>query len=115
MQLQLQIDLWQVVSFAGVIVGAFWAIGRVLVGQFQKSIEEKFSAVSIGLKEQTDSSRQLERDLMELKAALPRDYVRREDYTQAVATIMTKIDHMTLRMEQAIREAYTAAAKGNRQ
>lgn len=107
----LQVDLWQVLSFAGVVVGAFWAIGRVLVGQFQKSIEEKFNAVSAGLKEQADSNRQLERDLMELKAALPRDYVRREDYTQAIATIMTKIDHMTLRMEQAIRDAYTDAAK----
>lgn len=113
--MQLQIDLWQVLSFAGVVIGAFWAIGRVLVAQFQKSIEEKFSAVSAGLKEQADSNRQLERDLMDLKATLPRDYVRREDYTQAVATITTKIDSMALRMERAISDAYAGAIKREKQ
>lgn len=113
--MQLQIDLWQVLSFGGVLIGAFWAIGRVLVGQFQRAIDEKFHAVSAGLKEQADSNRQLERDLMELKAALPRDYVRREDYTTAIATITTKIDHMALRMERAISEAYAGAVNREKQ
>lgn len=104
--MRIEIELWQVVTLLSALVGAFWAIGKVLVGQFQRTIEEKFKAVSTGLTEQTQSSRQLERDFMELKAALPRDYVRREDYTQAIATIQIKIDHMALRIEQAIREAY---------
>ncbi|MFG6462297.1 hypothetical protein ACG04Q_12015 [Roseateles sp. DXS20W] len=105
--MQLQIDLWQVLSFGGVVIGAFWAIGRVLVGQFQRTIEEKFTAVSTGLKEQADSNRQLERDFMDFKATLPRDYVRREDFVQTIATVTVRIENMALRLEQAIRDAYS--------
>jgi len=105
--MQLQIDLWQVLSFAGVIVGAFWAIGRVLAGQFQKSIDEKFKDIREGLSEQALSTRQLERDFMDFKATMPRDYVRREDFVQTIATIQVRIENMALRIEQAIRDAYS--------
>lgn len=102
------VNLMQLGSVVGLIIGAFWAIAKMLMAANQKAIDEKFIAVSQGLKAQDETNRRLERDLMELKAELPRDYVRREDYTQAIATIMTKIDHVAMRMEQAIREAYTS-------
>ena len=44
----------------------------------------------------------LERELLQFKADLPRDYVRREDFIRAVGTIETKIDNMALRMERAV-------------
>jgi hypothetical protein len=37
-----------------------------------------------------------------LKAELPLHYVRREDYVQAVATIMAKLDAMALRFENIL-------------
>ena len=37
-----------------------------------------------------------------LKADLPLNYVRREDYVQAVATIMAKLDAMSMRFENIL-------------
>lgn len=107
--MKFELDAWQLVLMFSMICGAFWGIAKMLLAATQKNIDEKFQAVSLGLKSQDETNRRLERDLMELKAELPRDYVRREDYTQAIATIMTKIDHVAMRMEQAIREAYTSS------
>lgn len=44
----------------------------------------------------------VERELLNLKADLPLHYVRREDYVQAIATIMTKLDAMALRFENIL-------------
>lgn len=81
------------------VVGGFWAMAKMLITQTKEQINQKFVAISEHMKGQDESARRLERELMELKAELPRDYVRREDYTQAVAIIMTKIDSLGLRME----------------
>lgn len=97
-------DAWQIVTLVVTISGGIWALAKMLLIGAKQSIDEKFKAMGEHMKNQDDSSRRLERDLMELKAELPRDYVRREDYTQAIATIMTKIDAMTLRVEAAFRE-----------
>lgn len=108
------LELWHVVLLASMLISAFWALARMMITASQKSIDEKFTAVAEGLKSQDETNRRLERDLMELKAELPRDYVRRADYNQAIATIMTKIDHVALRVESAIREAYSTAMQGGR-
>ena len=44
----------------------------------------------------------LERDFLQMKAELPLNYVRREDYVQAVATIMAKLDGISLRFENIL-------------
>lgn len=111
--MRVEIELWQLFSTLTTIVVAFWGIARMLIAATQKAIDEKFVAVSTGLAKQDDTNRRLERDLMELKAELPRDYVRREDYTAAIATVTSKIDHLGFRMEQAIREAYANASNQN--
>lgn len=109
--MKFEIDLWYVVVLASMLIGAFWALAKMMLEASQRAVEDKFVAVSAGLKSQDETNRRLERDLMELKAELPRDYVRREDYTAAIATIMTKIDSVALRMEQAIQTAYMQATK----
>lgn len=101
------LDAWQLVSLLITCCGGFWALAKMLLNGAKQSIDEKFKAVGEHMKNQDESSRRLERDLMELKAELPRDYVRREDYTQAIATITVKIDSMMLRMEAMFREVLT--------
>ena len=44
----------------------------------------------------------MEREILQLKAELPLNYVRREDYVQAVATIMAKLDAMSMRFENIL-------------
>jgi hypothetical protein len=96
---KVELELWQLVTIVFTLIGAFWAVAKLLLIQTKEQIDEKFKAISSHMKTQDESSRRLERELMELKAELPRDYVRREDYTQAIAIVMTKIDALGLRME----------------
>ena len=114
--MKIELELWHVTVILMTVVGAFWALAQMLIKASQDHIGEKFGAMTELIKGQSemirgqgDDMRRIERDLMGLKAELPRDYVRREDYTQTIATIMTKIDHATLLMQQAVRDAYTQA------
>lgn len=112
--MKIELELWHLIVLVTSVIGAFWGLAKMLMATNQKAIDEKFAVVAASLKSQDELSRRLERDLMDLRAEMPRDYVRREDYTQAIATIMTKIDHVALRVETVIREAYAAALKGGK-
>ena len=118
--MKIEFDLWQMVGLALTISGAFWGLARMLINASSQSICEQFQSVaklieaqSRLIKDQGDDVRRIERDLMGLKADLPREYVRREDYTAAISMVMVKIDSLALRMEEAIRQAYTHVNKGD--
>lgn len=118
--MKIELEVWHLFVILMSMVGAFWALAQMLIKASQDHIGQKFGAMtdlikgqSEMIKGQGDDMRRIERDLMGLKAELPRDYVRREDYTQTIATIMTKIDHATLLMQQAVRDAYTQAFKAH--
>ena len=102
--MKLELELWQLITIMITVVGAFWAMAKLILSQAQTQINEKFNEISVHMRGQDESARRLERELMELKAELPRDYVRREDYTQAIAIIMTKIDALGLRMENIFQQ-----------
>ncbi len=44
----------------------------------------------------------VERELLMLKADMPLNYVRRDDYVQAIASILVKLDSATLRHENLL-------------
>ena len=138
--MKVELELWHLILLLIAVVGGFWAMAQMLMAAGSKNVADRFEAIqalirtqgevftrqsddrfenisalmhgqSRMLTSQSDDMRRIERDLMGLKAELPRDYVRREDYTQTIATIMTKIDHATLLMQQAVRDAYNQAFK----
>lgn len=110
--MNIQIEPWHLVMAIVSVCGTFWGLAKVLIASTDRMIERRFNEIATALRTQDESSRRLERDLMDLKAELPRDYVRREDYAQVISTVMVKIDSLALRMEQAIREVYAQANKG---
>jgi hypothetical protein len=97
-----QVEITYVVGLILTVIGAFWGMAKLLLSQSQTQIKEQFELIQTHMKQQDDHSRRLEREVLELKAVLPRDYVRREDYTQAIATIMTKLDAMAMRFENVL-------------
>jgi hypothetical protein len=97
-----QVEITYVVGLILTVIGAFWGMAKLLLSQSQTQIKEQFELIQTHMKQQDDHSRRLEREVLELKAVLPRDYVRREDYTQAIATIMTKLDAMAMRFENLL-------------
>jgi hypothetical protein len=112
---RIEVELWQLITLAvtlgAAICGAFWGMARMMMAQAKGQIDgqfgqiaAQFNKVSEHLTKQDDTTRRLERELLELRAELPRDYVRREDYVQAIAIITTKIDGVMLRMENMFHE-----------
>lgn len=115
-----QLELWHLVLLALSVLGGYWALTKIIASQFQRSLDERFTAQDKALDanhkslagrldgieavNRTDAAQwqRVEREILQLKAELPLNYVRREDYVQAVATIMAKLDAMSLRMENIL-------------
>lgn len=100
--MQLTVDFWQLVGMAITVAGAFAAVMQRLLAQSQREILERLKAIEDAAKEDKQQWQRVERELMTMKADLPLHYVRREDYVQSMATIMTKLDSMTLRIENIL-------------
>lgn len=101
-----QVDFWQLVllliSFFGACAWAF----KLLLGQTQRHLDDRFSNVSVRLdgievanKEEAAQWARVERELMELKAELPINYVRREDYIRGQSIIEAKLDGLAVKIE----------------
>ncbi len=108
-------DLGTMAAIVAGIVGSYWALIKVVANQFTKGLNERFKAQDEardeGRKQYLENIakleervRTMENKLIEVLISLPRDYTRREDHVQAVASIMVKIENLALRTEQALRE-----------
>ena len=119
-----QADFWQLVGFGAALLSGFAAIifgaGQLIAGQFEKRISERFEAMRVEraaeearTNERFDALQRareleaqgitnLEREFLKFQADLPLHYVRREDYVQSTATIMAKLDAISLRFENVL-------------
>jgi len=115
-----QVEFWQFVSLMIGFMGACAAGGKLLLAQSQKHLDERFATLDAtrrsnheqltkrldGIeqsgRDEAQQWQRVERELLTLKADLPVYYVRREDYVQAIATIMSKLDSMALRFENIL-------------
>ena len=116
----LQLELWHFILLVITFLGALAGIGKLLLNQVLSRMDDRFEAQDTasmtyqsqlskrldGLEDasraERDQWQRVERELLNLKADLPVNYVRREDYVQAIATIMTKLDAMALRFENIL-------------
>ena len=85
------------------IAAGYWAIGNLVLAQFDKRLDERFAAQERMREEgrkQWDArfgvfeteQRRIEREVLELKADLPMNYVRREDHIRFETVINAKLD-----------------------
>lgn len=98
----IELNITNLIFVLCTLVGAFWAMVKVIIYQSEKSLDTRFKALSTTIEKDQEITRQLERDFMRMQAEMPLHYVRREDYVQAIATIMTKLDAMALRFENIL-------------
>lgn len=110
------LDLWQVITIIGTLVTAFFTLGKYMMSQQLSQIKQGFDLQTEALnaqnkrlerieaasREEANNWQRVERDILVLKADLPINYVRREDYVQAIATIMAKLDAMSMRFENIL-------------
>ena len=105
----LELTMANLISLAGLFLGAFWALLKVIALQAEKRSNEKFAAlqaaivtVGVDMRREAEAARQLETSFLRFQAELPRDYVRRDDFVQAIGSISTRIDNFALRVERAL-------------
>lgn len=108
--MQIQVEFWHLVGLVLAIGGMFAGISKLLMVQVLAGIEVKFDNVTKligGLAKQGekygDDVLRLERELASLRLEMMRDFTRREDHNQAIASIRVGLDNMSLRIEKALR------------
>jgi hypothetical protein len=67
-----------------------------------KGIDDQLQGINKKVDNTNTEIHRLDRDLMSLKAELPRDYTRREDFIRTVASIDVKIDNVLLNQQRLI-------------
>ncbi len=104
-----EMTMTNLISLAGLFLGALWALLKVIGLQAERRTNEKFAAlqasisvVGTDMRREADAARVLETSFLRFQAELPRDYVRRDDFVQAIGGINTRIDNFALRMERAL-------------
>lgn len=106
--MNLQIDFWQLVGLLLAFFGACAGAGKILLTQTQRHLDDRFSSVAQRLegieastREEASQWQRVERELMALKAELPVQYVRREDYIRGQSIIEAKLDGLAVKLENA--------------
>lgn len=102
--MKIELDLWQAIILISMTMGAFWGMAKMLMAQSNRSLDEKFKEIKERLDTQDDSERRMERQIADMRAELPREYVRRDDFLRAIAGFDVRVDQLRLTIERALLE-----------
>ncbi|MDI1231347.1 MAG: hypothetical protein PSU93_09380 [Methylobacter sp.] len=119
--MMLSIDIWQLLGLAGTLLvsmaGVALTLGKWLLGQFERRLDQRFSLqeeIRLATQKHWDSQfsslekaaaneakewQRIERDILLMKADLPVQYVRRDDYIRNQSIIEAKLDGLAVRIE----------------
>lgn len=90
-----QLEFWHFILLLLAFFGMVSGFGKVLLDQFEKRLDERFSGLEDGHTKALD----VERQLFKLQIDLPLQYVRREDYVRNQTVIEAKLDAVASRIE----------------
>ena len=105
----LQIDFWQLLGLLLSGLGALWGVVKMAAAQAQRhqaaahaQLVARLESIEQASRAEAGNWQRVEREILQLKAELPLNYVRREDYVKSIATIMAKLDAISLRFENVL-------------
>lgn len=94
-----ELTIANLITLVALVIAAMWALGKLLLAQNRRQLDERFDRMDTRFDDvegrQRDEAKEwqrVERDMLALKAALPIDYVRREDYIRGQSVIEAKLD-----------------------
>lgn len=93
--MKVELELWQLITLLIAFFGGVAGFGKLLLGQFEKRLDERFKGLEDGHHKALD----VERQLLMLRADLPLQYVRREDYVRNQTVIEAKLDAVASKIE----------------
>jgi len=122
--MEMTIDFWTLLGgITGILVTFLTLLlsgGKLLLSQFEKRLDVRFvgfertqraaethmdvrfTTIETAMAKGNEEVLRIERELMQLKAELPGNYVRRDDFIRIQSVIETKIDGLAARIENAI-------------
>lgn len=87
----IELNLANLIFILIALVGAFWALVKLIVGQYEKSLDTRFKTLSETIESAQKTTIQLERDFLNFQAEIPRTYLRRDDYMREAKTLREAI------------------------
>lgn len=120
----IQASAWDFVVFcAGLVVTGIGGLITTLrwflsaVEQRQEAqwtrLRERLDTIEAGHREEAQQWRRVERELLELKADLPRLYVRREDYIRGQSLLEAKMDTLAVKIENLLLKGVESDKRAN--
>lgn len=108
--LTIEVSVWQLLAASASILASLVAAGFGLLRVLMRQLDNRFAAQELAREEGRkhwdarfaaieESTRTLEREHLELRAELPKDYVRREDSIRETAVVHAKLDALATRIE----------------
>ncbi|MBX9447863.1 hypothetical protein [Dickeya chrysanthemi] len=97
--MKIEVEFWQLVGLMLGFLGFVFTIAKMFLAQLEKRQTELIGTLEGSLREFNGSLNGLERDFMALKADLPLNYVRREDYIRGQTVIEAKLDALYNKLE----------------
>jgi hypothetical protein len=93
--MNVEFQLWQLITLILTIVGAFYGLAKLLFAQFERRMDEKHAALGQRLDVLTEENKgwqRVDRDLLSLRLELAERYVKRDDYIRGQTVIEAKLD-----------------------
>lgn len=104
--MNVQLELWHLITLLIGFFGFTAGFGKVLLDQVEKRLNERHATLGAALeqhlsqeKEFVGQLKKLEHDFLGLRAELPVQYVRREDYIRGQSVIEAKLDALYNKLE----------------
>lgn len=104
-----EFTLSNLIFVAIALVGAFWALIKIIKFQEDRRQDERFKALTITIQaiaatqdKNAQATLELEREFHRHQAYAEREFVRRGDFVRHVGVLETRIDNFALRMERAL-------------
>lgn len=95
----LELEGYQVIMLAITIGGSIFGAGRAFFGRVETALKDRddglkaeIAKVNDNMNKESEAIRKLDRDLLMLKADLPREYVAKEDFVRSFTVVEAKID-----------------------
>ena len=91
----LQIEVPQLITLVLAFLGLLVGFGKYMLAQ----IDRRITGIEQQNRTESEGWKRTERELLELRAELPVQYVRREDYVRGQTVIESKLDSLYSKLE----------------
>ena len=107
----LELEVYQAIMLAITIGGSIFGAGKAFFGRIETSLKDRddglkaeIAKVNDNVSKESEAIRQLDREILKLKAELPREYVAKEDFIRSFTVVEAKIDAVQTTLTQFAKE-----------